>query len=185
MHSNGFVSLMLLQGQRQAVTSDAIIHQWVEAYKMQSRLAFAPSALEETKTEAVGHTRHHILSHHLTYPLQASRFLLTSYIGAVYYRYGLSPIKAWIDRLIEPDDPPVHSNPPQPSQLPPAIPQSPQHTHHINPAQGNALAMFNQTLQQNGMTAEWPAESSGPPHALRWSVRCLGRWSPCFRFIVM
>jgi ribonuclease-3 len=145
----------MIEGQRQAVTSDAIIHQWVEAYKMQSRLAFAPSALEETKTEA------------------ASRFLLTSYIGAVYYRYGLSPIKAWIDRLIEPDDPPVHSNPPQPSQLPPAIPQSPQHTHHINPAQGNALAMFNQTLQQNGMTAEWPAESSGPPHALRWSVRCL------------
>jgi len=142
-----------IKREREAATSNAIIHQWVDAYKMKTRLAFAPAALEETKTE------------------KASRFLLTSYIGAVYYRYGLSPIKTWIDGLIDPDGPP--SVPPQPSYVPPALPQSPPQIHHINPPQNNILATFNQTLQQNGMTAEWPAESVGPAHALRWSVKCM------------
>ncbi|KIM82356.1 hypothetical protein PILCRDRAFT_820762 [Piloderma croceum F 1598] len=141
--------------ERNAATSDANIHVWVEAYKMKSRLAFAPAALEETKTEA------------------ASRFLLTSYLGAVYYRYGLPPIKAWIDKLIDPNDQSANSAPPQPTQMPPALPQSPSQIQSINPAQDNILAIFNQRLQQNGMTAEWPAESIGPAHALRWHVKCV------------
>jgi hypothetical protein len=87
MHSNGFVSLMLLQGQRQAVTSDAIIHQWVEAYKMQSRLAFAPSALEETKTEAVGHTPSYLAT-----PSYISTPGLTFPINLLYWR-SLLPIR--------------------------------------------------------------------------------------------
>jgi hypothetical protein len=51
-----------LQHERRAATSTDIIHQWVGAYKMKSRLAFAPSALEETKTKAVGYT-HAFISH--------------------------------------------------------------------------------------------------------------------------
>lgn len=139
----------------QTMTSDATIHIWVEAYKMKTHLAFAPSALEETKTEA------------------ASRALLTSYLGAVYYRYGLSQIQAWIDRLIDPDQPATHPCPTQPSQLPPALPGSPQQTQFINSAQDNILATFNQKLQQKGFTADWSAESTGPAHALRWTVKCI------------
>jgi hypothetical protein len=44
---------MPIQQERHVATSDANIHIWVEAYKMKSRLAFAPAALEETRTEAV------------------------------------------------------------------------------------------------------------------------------------
>jgi hypothetical protein len=44
--------------------------------------------------------------------------------------------------------------------------------------------MFNQKLQQNGYTADWPAESSGPAHALRWTVKCLGELTLTFWFSV-
>jgi len=75
--------------------------------------------------------------------------------------------------MLDPDGPAAPLGPTQPSHAPPALPKSPQ-TYHVNPPQNNALAMFNQTLNQKGLVADWPAESTGPPHALRWSVKCMG-----------
>ena len=40
-----------------------------------------------------------------------------------------------------------------------------------------ALAQFNQIAQQHAYGVEWQAESSGPPHALRWTVKCIGAYS--------
>jgi len=67
--------LMLIQEERQLVTSDANIHIWVEAYKMKSRLAFAPSALEATKTETVSH----LPRPHTASPDTHSRLLVSSW----------------------------------------------------------------------------------------------------------
>jgi hypothetical protein len=67
----------------------------------------------------------------------------------------------------------------------PALPQSPSQMQFINPAQDNTLAIFNQKLQQNGMAAEWPAESVGPAHALRWNVKCVGEWTLTFYLLGM
>jgi dsRNA-specific ribonuclease len=112
--------------------------------------------------------RHFLAQTRLHIQLQASRFLLTSYLGAVYYRRGLSPIQAWIDRLIDPDGTPA--GPQQPPNTPPALPHS--QIHHS--PQNNSLSAFNQQCGQIGYSVEWPAESNGPAHALRWSVKCMG-----------
>jgi hypothetical protein len=46
----------------------------------------------------------------------------------------------------------------------------------LAPAQPNVafLPLFNQTAAQRRVTVEYPAEFSGPSHAGRWTVRCVG-----------
>ncbi|KAH0590930.1 hypothetical protein H2248_001043 [Termitomyces sp. 'cryptogamus'] len=46
----------------------------------------------------------------------------------------------------------------------------------LAPAQPNLpfLPLFNQTATQRRVAVEYPAEFSGPPHAGRWTVRCIG-----------
>lgn len=112
-----------------------------------------------------------------------SRFLVHSYIGAAYCQRGLASIQSWIDRLVFPDveisgpEPPTTPprqtswGYPQPHGRSPAASQSPSNT---GPSNMTPLALFNQTAQQNGYGVEWPAESTGPAHALVWTVKCIG-----------
>lgn len=58
--------------------------------------------------------------------------------------------------------------PPQPSQPPPPLP---------NPPQGQPISflpMFNQTANQRRLGVEYTAQFFGPPHAGRWTVKCMG-----------
>lgn len=108
--------------------------------------------------------------------VQVSRFLLHSYIGAAYCQRGLVPIQNWIDRLVLPDEiPEPPSTPPRQTSwgYPPrsSLSQSPQNT---SLSSMTPLAVFNQAVQQNGWSIEWPAESTGPAHNLLWTVKCVG-----------
>lgn len=84
--------------------------------------------------------------------------------------------------------PPRSSAPAQMSQfiLPTAYPSGygqPQYpamaskfANPIAPAQPNLafLPLFNQTATQRRVTVEYPAEFSGPSHAGKWTVKCVG-----------
>ncbi|KAG6337068.1 hypothetical protein ID866_2021 [Astraeus odoratus] len=117
---------------------------------------------------------------------EESRFLFTSYVGAVYVQKGLPTVIQWISRLIDPDSeglsvpgdvsspPPYSTNsaaPPPPS-APPPVPDGPPPSL---PPSMSVLATFNQTCSQRGLTINWDAVSDGPPHQPRWIVRCLGK----------
>lgn len=58
---------------------------------------------------------------------------------------------------------PPHSHSPLPNPLAPAQPNLP------------FLPLFNQTAAQRHVTVAYPAEFSGPPHAGRWKVQCVGK----------
>jgi hypothetical protein len=61
--------------------------------------------------------------------------------------------------------PPPHLHPP-PSLLNPLAPAQPSLPF---------LPLFNQTATQRRVTVEYPAEFSGPSHAGRWTVQCVGK----------
>lgn len=72
--------------------------------------------------------------------------------------------------------PPMHPMPPQPpppSNPPPPLPSFP---NPLSPAQPNTafLPLFNQTANQRRMFVEYPAQFSGPAHAGKWTVKCVG-----------
>lgn len=145
--------------ERENFTSDATIVNWVTAYQLKKNLKFAPDARDSINTP------------------EESRFLLYSYIGAAYCQHGLVAIQNWINCLVIPDQPnpsspgACGSSPPQPSHAPPALPgQAAQNAGGVGMT---PLALFNQTAQQHGFGVGWPAESTGPAHALRWSVKCV------------
>lgn len=86
--------------------------------------------------------------------------------------------------------PHLKSMPPPP---PPSHPQShpSPHAHHapyhiphyplpnpLSPAQPNLpfLPLFNQTAAQRRVTVSYDATSTGPSHACRWTVHCVGEW---------
>ena len=62
------------------------------------------------------------------------------------------------------------SVPPAPTPAPP-LPPNP-----LAPAapQSAFLPLFNQTAQQRRLEVQYPAQFSGPAHAGRWTVQCLG-----------
>lgn len=57
---------------------------------------------------------------------------------------------------------------PQPSYSPPASTSGSTVTY---------LPLFNQTCMQRKMNVEYNAEFSGPPHAGRWNIKCVGERS--------
>lgn len=67
--------------------------------------------------------------------------------------------------------PPLSAPPPIPPPPPPMPSFSP---NPLAPAQPNLafLPIFNQTAAQRGMSVEYPAMFTGPPHAGRWHVMC-------------
>lgn len=73
-------------------------------------------------------------------------------------------------------DIPQFAPPPPPSNPPPPLPQNP-----LNPAQPQTtfLPLFNQTATQRRIAVDYPAAFSGPAHAGRWTVRCVGGCLSC------
>ena len=68
---------------------------------------------------------------------------------------------------------PSHTMPPPPPPgMPPPLPPS----NPLAPAQPQSafLPLFNQTAQQRRLEVQYLAQFSGPPHAGRWTVQCLG-----------
>ncbi|KAF8898922.1 ribonuclease III domain-containing protein [Infundibulicybe gibba] len=66
--------------------------------------------------------------------------------------------------------------PQAPFQRPRPLAQRPlPHLNPLAPAQPTLpfLPLFNQTASQRRVAVEYPAEQSGPPHAPRWTVRCV------------
>lgn len=68
---------------------------------------------------------------------------------------------------------PMMSPPPPPAGPPPPLPAQP---NPLTPAQPNTafLPLFNQTANQRRMFVEYPAQFSGPAHAGKWTVKCVG-----------
>jgi ribonuclease-3 len=150
-------SLEIIEHREQYMSNESI-EEWVTAYQLKKNLKFAPSALESVQT------------------VEESKFLLYSYLGAVYHHHrGIIPIQNWIDRLVLPDPVAAAPAPPLPPSSPPRWQYAPQPpTSPQSPGAGmTALAQFNQIAQQHAYGVEWQAESSGPPHALRWTVKCI------------
>jgi hypothetical protein len=114
----------------------------------------------------------------------------------VYVESGLEAIKNWIGQLVL-VEPGSHGTPP-PTRHRPNLPirDSPPHkkvkkeptspiTANLhpkattpprppNPAQ-SFLPLFNQSATRRGLTVDYPAVFSGPPHSGRWIVGCIGK----------
>lgn len=76
--------------------------------------------------------------------------------------------------------PPPPPPPPPPSMPPPIQPPPPKGMpsfgNPLAPAQPHLafLPLFNQTATQRGLSVGYPATFSGPPHAGKWNVTCVG-----------
>ena len=132
--------------------------------------------------------------------------LFHSYVGAVYATQGMTAVQAWIGPLVDPefdgstpmdaDSDPLYNNvnnakkfktefstPPEPVSMPPPPPPPPMSSppplpNPLAPAQQSTafLPLFNQTANQRRVFVEYPAQFSGPPHAGRWTVKCVGEF---------
>lgn len=75
---------------------------------------------------------------------------------------------------------PLPQPPPPPSAPPPMQPPPPKGMpsfgNPLAPAQPHSafLPLFNQTATQRGLSVGYPATFSGPPHAGKWHVTCVG-----------
>jgi dsRNA-specific ribonuclease len=126
-------------------------------------------------------------------------YFFNSYLGAVYYRSGLSVVQFWISRLIDPDTP---IQPPR--SLVQQVPfgqdgrsilnfndaSSSSSFSHGNfvPAQPTGvppplpssptnvtLALVNQTAAQKSCNISYPASQQGQSHLPTWTVRCVSK----------
>lgn len=87
-----------------------------------------------------------------------------------------------MDPIIITQSHPVQQYKPEPN-LPQAMRQPPPHQsmsilpNPLAPAQPNLpfLPLFNQAAMQRRVTVEYIAEFSGPSHAGRWAVKCVGK----------
>ena len=71
-----------------------------------------------------------------------------------------------------PEPPAMPPPPPPPASAPPPLPLP----NPLAPSQPNTafLPLFNQTANQRRMFVEYPAQFSGPAHAGKWTVKCVG-----------
>lgn len=133
---------------------------------------------------------------------QEARLLFHSYVGGIYAQNGMEIVQNWIGQLVDPDfepqaaqafesepynaykkvktdatsppPPSMPAPPPPPMQPPPPMPMPT--LNPLAPAQPQTafLPLFNQTANQRRMIVEYPAQFSGPAHAGRWTVQCVG-----------
>ncbi|KAI0048334.1 hypothetical protein FA95DRAFT_1678383 [Auriscalpium vulgare] len=163
----------------EAKTAYETIDEWVTNYQLRE------------KVRCPGHLRESLKHADETF------FLFHTYVGAAYLQHGLSDIISWIGKLLDPEyepststvtsvpeghrqmarsPPPPHamhspgaySNPPPPSATPPPLPVS-----SAFASQSAILPIFNQLCSQRRVTLDWPAVSTGPPHAPSWTVDCM------------
>ncbi|KII93595.1 hypothetical protein PLICRDRAFT_35823 [Plicaturopsis crispa FD-325 SS-3] len=176
--------------QRAQILSDDNFEEWVTLYRLRDKLRYAPDAAEEIKTpeetRALFHaylgavyfqTKSpapivewvvHIINPDAEPPSVAGSSS-SSYQASSSYQgqRQSSPVQS-------PSQP--HTPTPTPSQPPPyQLPQTAGYGSPPAPTPSSftLLALFNQTAAQRGMSVSYPAESTGPPHAPRWTVRCV------------
>ena len=116
----------------------------------------------------------------------------------------MSAVQNWIGALIDPDfdgdmqvdmdtdsmynpkkfkmDQMIPQMAPEPLGMPPPLPPinpPPPLPNPLAPAQPSTafLPLFNQTANQRRIFVEYPAQFSGPPHAGKWTVKCVGEYS--------
>ena len=130
-------------------------------------------------------------------------------MGGIYAQNGVATVQDWIGALVDPEyEPPAQTydpepynaykkiktapmaSPPPPSMPPPPPPPMqpppPMPTPMMNPLapaqpQTAFLPLFNQTANQRRLMVEYPAQFSGPAHAGRWTVQCVGTSVVCVR----
>lgn len=90
------------------------------------------------------------------------------------------PKKVKTEMFSPPPYPMYTAPPPEPASMPPPPPPSnppPPLPNPMTPAQPSTafLPMFNQTANQRRVFVEYPAQFSGPPHAGRWTAKCVGK----------
>lgn len=117
-----------------------------------------------------------------TQPLQHALPSLSTGYKPTHY----NPYSRTTGSLPTPTPPPPLPPPPPPSIPPPIQPPPPKGV----PSFGNPLApgqphlaflpLFNQTATQRGLSVEYPATFTGPPHAGKWKVTCVGEQNPMF-----
>ena len=110
----------------------------------------------------------------------------------------MATVQSWIGALVDPDydgsmpmdadaDPMYNPKkvkvempftPPEPAMPPPPPPMMPPPPvpNPLAPAQQSTafLPLFNQTANQRRLFVEYPAQFSGPAHAGKWTVKCVG-----------
>jgi len=156
------LELNQMQAERQRWLSDDAIMNWVSLYRLRAKV----SATREARGQ-------------LENP-EETRFLFNSYVGAVYHQKGIQEVYSWVSRLIEPNEEPrklpgtAASKPPGTQAAAPAdYPMGPPPGATPPPQSVPRLAYFNQVTTQMGYSVQWAAESTGPPHMPRWTVRCI------------
>ncbi len=131
-------------------------------------------------------------------------FYFNSYLGAVYYRSGLSVVQFWISRLIDPDTP---IQPPQSLVQQVSFGQDGRSMMNFNDASSSStlssgsfspsyfvpaqptglppplpssssnvtLALVNQTAAQKSCSISYPASQQGQSHLPTWTVKCVSK----------
>ncbi len=94
-----------------------------------------------------------------------------------YYSPYAPPSAPYSQGAYNPYAPPQQPAAPPPPM--PMIPPPPLPTHNpLAPGQPQSafLPLFNQTAQQRRLEVQYPAQFTGPAHAGRWTVQCLGAY---------
>ncbi|KAF5384825.1 hypothetical protein D9615_001373 [Tricholomella constricta] len=177
--------------QREQVLSDANIDKWVTMYNMRQKIRCHPDVFatlrtpKETRSLFCAYLGGVYIEHGIeTVQEWISHLLLGEDNSSVAPgREVAQPIEAPPSKKAKSEQPPPYHAPPiffasQPPPSPPRQRHTPPHMtlpNPLAPAQPSLpfLPLFNQTATQRRVTVEYPAEFSGPPHAGRWSVRCI------------
>lgn len=177
-----------IENQRAEILSHKSVEQWVDHFKMMDKLRCTLDVLQGMQDSRDKRAKE---AHHL--------FCL--YVGALYAETGMPRVQRWIGELVDPDynaiapkdtdmepytpkrfkseqpmappEPFFASLPPPPPVAPPPLPMV--GINPLSPAQPQAafLPLFNQTATQRRLSVEYPAVFSGPPHAGKWTVKCV------------
>lgn len=179
--------------QRSQTFSDERVEEWVTAYGMRQRLRCHPDlfAALNTSKEARSIFYSYVGGIYVEHGPDTVREWITQLLRAEEEGFLESSEPAPRQRLETPppkkikseefsptifvgaqpprSPPPKFIHSPPPHQAPPVIPNP------LAPAQPSLpfLPLFNQTAAQRRVMVEYPAEFIGPPHAGRWTVRCI------------
>ncbi|KAJ3554645.1 hypothetical protein NM688_g2999 [Phlebia brevispora] len=169
-----------IEDQRKEFLSPKAVDSWIVGYKLREKLRCSPDSVDKLNSP------------------EETYLLFNSYVGAVYATMGMPVVQSWIGALVDPefdgsmeidvDTDPLYNpkkfkmdqmvTPPEPSSIPPPPPPlnpPPPLPNPLAPAQQSTafLPLFNQTANQRRVFVEYPAQFSGPPHAGKWTVKCV------------
>ncbi|GLB35985.1 putative double-stranded RNA binding motif containing protein [Lyophyllum shimeji] len=181
--------------QREEALSNANVDKWVTMYNMRQKLRCHPDVFPTLNSPKETMSLFHaylggVYAEHGIETVQEwiSHLLLGRESQPIIRPRSMDetpqqPIEAPPTKRVKSEQPPPYQQPPiffasQPPPSPPRQRHTPPHMalpNPLAPAQPNLpfLPLFNQTAMQRRVTVEYPAEFSGPPHAGRWSVRCI------------